>query len=124
MDKTIKDFNIDELAIITIREGMVHLWTTWNPDASCCQDDETGDIVQTEEYDSDGWNEPQSNPRLKTEFWDVWTEWNGKMVGGITLYDDTKKDDAYEEMLNHSFVSPEDIAHLPDGVYTVGARID
>ena len=108
----------DELyAIISVSGGTVHLLYTVNPDASCCQG--TRDGLQLECYSRSGWNEPKDNPRLATNFWDVWSEWNGRVSGGITLYDDF--DSRKWKLLREGIasVSPYEIASLEDGRYVV-----
>lgn len=109
------------VGIISVSDGNVHLDTSFNPDASCCQDDETGTIVQREDYHSAGWNEKQTNPRLATDFWGVWTDWNGEMCGGIYLDDDFTYDEAEALIGSLKMVSPSEIATLPDGTYAVNA---
>lgn len=114
--------DISTIGIITIKDGIVHLDTSFNPDASCCQDDETGTIIQREDYDSDGWNEPQDNPNLAKDFWGVWSDWNGRMCGGITLDDEFTYHEADLLVGQYRPVRPSDIADLPDGVYAVDAE--
>lgn len=108
-------------AIITIEDGIVHLDTSFNPDACCCQDDETGEILQREDYASCGWTEPKTNPRLAEDFWGVWCDWNGRICGGIELDDEFTYDKADALIESHRLVTPEEIATLPDGTYAVSA---
>lgn len=115
--------DISTIGIITIKDGIVHLDISFNPDASCCQDDETGTIIQREDYDSDGWNEPKNSPRLATDFWGVWTDWNGQMCGGITLDDEFTYDEADELIKRFRTVSTKDIATLPDGTYAADSTL-
>ena len=113
--------NDEFYAIISINGGIVHLVCTFNPDASCCQG--TRDGLQLEYYDHAGWNEPKENPRLASDFWDVWTEWNGKFCGGITLLDDYNQRRWKKERKGMKVVSPDRIKDLPDGKYVVYAEI-
>ena len=108
-------------AIIRIDRGIVHLECTVNPDASCCQG--TRDGLQLEYYDWAGWNEPKGNPRLASAFWDVWTEWNGKFCGGITLDDDYNQRLWKMERKGLKVVSPDKIKDLEDGRYVVYAEM-
>lgn len=107
----------EDCAIVTISKGMVHLDFSWNPCAGCCE--ESDDIVQLEAYSSSGWHEPQDNPRLAEDFWGVWTDWNGKMCGGICLHDDHTYADMRKMQDSHRKVEPKGIKDLEDGVYTV-----
>lgn len=113
--------HIDLCGIITIKDGIVHLDTSFNSNAMCCADDETGEIVQREDYDENGWNEPKTNPRLASDFWGVWGDWNGEMCGGITLDDEYTYEQADEDFSRLPKVRPDEIATLPDGTYSVYA---
>lgn len=118
-----KNFKSAECAVITVDGGMVHLDRTWNPDASACQEDETGETIQMEEYSPHGWNVPKDEPRLATDFWGLWSEENGKVLGGITLYDGCTYAGCEAEIASLPMVSPADIAGLADGTYSVYAPI-
>jgi len=111
--------NIEMCAVVEISGGNVHLKYSFNPDASCCTDDDTGTIVQREEYDADGWNEPQGNPLLATKFWDIWCDWNGRMCGGIGLDDSYTYAEADELEKSLPKLKPSEIATAKDGTYWV-----
>lgn len=110
---------IDSVAVIRIHDGIVHLVATFNPDASCCQEDETGETLQLETYDPENWVEPKDNPRLAAEFWSVWTEWNGRVCGGIELDDEFSYGDAEKMISPMECISTEEIATAADGTYCV-----
>lgn len=108
-------------AIITIKNGVVHLEHTVNPDASYCQDHPGS--LQLETYSSSGWRVDKTDARLEEDFWGLWSELNGCMAGGIRLRDNYtfKRWDKY--ISKHKVVSPSDIKGLPDGEYAVYASI-
>jgi len=109
-------------AIIKVEKGMVHLDYTVNPDAASCQDSDEG--LQLESYSYAGWNVPMNDPRLETDFWGVWTECNGKVTGGITLFDDFTISEWKKFRSGLQEVSPDEIKHLKkDGKYVVYAEI-
>lgn len=107
-------------AIISIKNGIVHLVHTVNPDASCCQESE--DALQMETYSLAGWNVNKADPRLAGDFWGLWNEWNGIMPGGILLDNFTFK--AWDEVIaGLREVAPSEIKDLDDGEYVVYADI-
>jgi len=110
---------IEMCAVIEIRNGIVHLEYSFNPDAACCSDDETGTIVQREHYHQNGWNEPQGNPLLAKKFWDIWCDWNGRMIGGIELDDEYTYAEAEELEKSLPKLKPSEIATAADGTYWV-----
>lgn len=113
--------NPELYAIISVFGGVVHLDHSVNPDAASCQG--TKDGLQLESYLSLGWKEPVTNPRLENDFWGVWSDWNGKVTGGILL-NDYFSVGAWKAMrCGLKVVSPKDIKNLSDGRYVVYAEV-
>ena len=108
-------------AIISIKNDIVHLEHTVNPDASCCQYGE--DALQLESYSARGWHTDKYDPFLRDDFWGFWTEWNGLVSGGITLNDDFTFNEWYKMISELEEVTPSMIRDLPDGRYVVYADI-
>lgn len=106
-------------AVITIKDGIVHLDYTVNPDASCCQENE--DILQLETYPDIGWYESKFSKRLEDDFWGVWTDRNGHVTGGIMLQDDFTFAKWDTWISSSKVVTPSEIKDLEDGEYVVYA---
>ena len=110
-----KDY--ENMAIITIKDGIVHLDTTFNPDGGV----DDPDRLQQEHYPKRGWNEPQCNPLLAEDFWGVWDRWNAMTVGGVAFDDEATYGDAARAVDCLHSVRPDEIAGLDDGEYVVVA---
>lgn len=108
-------------AIISIKNDIVHLEHTVNPDASCCQHGE--DALQLESYSAGGWHTDKYDSFLGDDFWGFWTAWNGLVSGGITLNDDFTFNEWYKMISELEEVTPSMIRDLPDGRYVVYADI-
>lgn len=108
-------------AVINIKDGVVHLDYTVNPDASCCQGKENA--LQLESYSARGWHESKFNKKLEDDFWGVWTEWNGHVTGGILLQDDFTFAQWGRMLSRYREVTPAEIKDLHDGGYVVYAEI-
>ena len=108
-------------AIISIKNDIVHLEHTVNPDASCCQYGE--DALQLESYSAGGWHTDKYDSFLRDDFWGFWTAWNGLVSGGITLNDDFTFNEWYKMISELEEVTPSMIRNLPDGRYVVYADI-
>ena len=108
-------------AIISVKDRIVHLEHSVNPDASCCQESE--DALQLETYSLAGWNVNKADPRLAGDFWGVWNEWNGHMPGGIILQDDFTFAKWGRMLSRYREVTPDEIKDLQDGGYVVYAEM-
>lgn len=108
-------------AIISVKDRIVHLEHSVNPDASCCQESE--DALQLETYSLAGWNVNKADPRLASDFWGVWNEWNGCMPGGIILQDDFTFVEWDVMISGLREVAPSEIKDLEDGEYVVYAEM-
>lgn len=113
--------NPELYAVITIKDSVVHLDYTVNPDASCCQENE--DILQLETYPDTGWCESKFSKRLEDDFWGVWTDWNGHVTGGIVLQDDFTFAEWDRMVSRYREVTPAEIKDLEDGGYVVYAEM-
>lgn len=108
-------------AVITIKDSVVHLDYTVNPNASCCQENE--DILQLETYPDTGWHESKFSKKLEDDFWGVWTDWNGHVTGDIMLQDDFTFARWDTWISSSKVVTPSEIKDLDDGEYVVYADI-
>lgn len=82
-------------ALIDINEdGNVYLRRTLNPDAT--------EGLQCESYDARWSLDRDEAPTFFREkgFWDVWSNRNGEIVGGIMLYDGLNQEDARQMITN------------------------
>ena len=108
-------------AVINIKDGIIHLDYTVNPNASCCQGKE--DALQLESYSMRGWHESKYLKKLEDDFWGVWTEWNGHVTGGILLQDDFTFAEWDSVVSRYREVTPAEIKNLEDGEYVVYAEM-
>lgn len=108
-------------AVINIKDCVVHLDYTVNPDASCCQGKE--DALQLELYSTKGWYESKYLKKLEDDFWGVWEEWNRHVTGGILLQDDFTFAEWDSVISRYREVTPDEIKNLEDGEYVVYAEM-